>query len=218
MKKNDQEQENQISRIGNWANGFHILLIIGRVFLYIATLSLLILLVFTPKMADNIHIEDNKITIFKEVIEYKIYDTDIMYFKHGKEEAKINFKKIATPIVKALKNLDNGVLKNILLTSISIAIIGVILMIIILKKLDKLLIRIKEENKVFVENGNKEIITIMWLIVASIIIKVLGGLVITILSKADSISINFDIKTIIYVMFIYFISLIYKYGESLEKE
>ena len=152
------------------------------------------------------------------IIEYKIYDTDIMYFKHGKEEAKINFKKIATPIVKALKNLDNGVLKNILLISISIAIIGVILMIIILKKLDKLLIRIKEENEVFVENGNKEIITIMWLIVASIIIKVLGGLVITILSKADSISINFDIKTIIYVMFIYFISLIYKYGESLEKE
>ncbi len=217
MKKVDQEQENQIARIGNWANGFHILLIIGRIFLYITALTLLILLFFIPKIADNIHIEDNKITIFKEVIEYKIYDTDIMYFKHGKEETKINFKKIATPIVKALKNLDKGVLRNILLISISVAIIGIILMIIILKKLDKLLVRIKEENKVFVENGNKEIITIMWLMVASIIIGVFGELIINIISKADSIRINFDIKTIIYVLFIYFISLIYKYGESLEK-
>ncbi len=221
MTKKSEENinmEERKSKITSWANGLNVVCIIERAFLYLGIFSLLLVLLFTPKLSNKIKVTDNSITIFNEKIKYEVHDSDILTIKHKGKDYKINSKNVINPIIKALKNFNFGKLSSLIIVGISMVIISMILTVVILIKVSKLLKGIKQEEKVFIKDGHKQILHITFLNIAILVVECIGSIVINILLGANSTGLNLNVSSIITILAIYFVSLIYEYGERLEEK
>ena len=97
-----------------------------------------------------------------------------------------------------------------------IAIIVMVLSAISLKKMGNLLKRIHDEEKVFVENGHLELLAVMKLYIAILVVTLVGSIICDIVASTSA-SININFASIISAIVFYFLSLVYKYGESIEE-
>ncbi len=217
VEESEKINENK-SKIRSWARGFHILCVIEKVLLYISVIALLGATFLLPGIIREVKIDDEQITIFDEKIDYEIKDVNFLKITHNNKSYNINSKKVLLPVVEKLKELSNNKLSKIITIIFVFSIITIILYIIILKKVDSILVRMKEEEKAFVKGGSDTIVKIMYFLIAILIIRLIGDLVISFVLKVQSINIHFDVSIIIQLLIVYFISLIYKNGELLEEK
>ncbi len=209
-------------KISKWANGLRIVCNILKVFTIIGILCMALVLVFTPMMMNKIKIDDKKIVLFDQKIEYSFKDVDFLTYKiDDGEEHVVNTKDI----YKYTGLLDVGKtntkkLRNLVMIGLSFAIVMGILEFIILNLLSKLLLRTRDEKKAFVEGGNRVIVNIMWITLTIEVIKIVLSLCVSVYlaSEAFDSTVNIDLMVIVVLCAMYFVSLLYKRGEELENK
>jgi hypothetical protein len=184
--------------------------------LYIGIGCLALGLLALPVGFKAVKIEDNRIKINDKVIEYNVNEDKIAsitvdgkeYSLKGSDIFKLGKENITN------ENLNN--IRNVLITVLVVGITVMVLSAIGLRKIGKLLKRMKEEEKVFVKGGNESILFVMKLNIAIWIITVVGAIVSSIFISTDS-SIGINVGYLVRILVLYFLSLIYKYGENIEE-
>ena len=96
------------------------------------------------------------------------------------------------------------------------AIIMMIVTFVILLKIEKLLKGVREEERVFIKDGNKIVMSVLFLYLARYIIQLVGGIINMVIIGSKSYNVSIDFTFVVTLLIIYFVSLIYSYGESLE--
>ena len=211
-KKEEVELTEETKRIGGWANGLRIVCNILKVFTIIGIVCLALVMLFLPAMMKEVKIDDEKIVLNGQKIEYSFKDVDFLTYRidNGKEKT-VNTKDIYkyTGLLD-LGKIDMNKLRNIVMMCV--------LEFMILNKLSKLLKRTKDENVAFVTDGHKVLQNIMWIAVASEVIKIVMGLCTAIAMPKSNIetNISIDLMFVVEMCVLYFVSLLYKRGEQLQ--
>lgn len=219
-KKEEVELTEETKRIGGWANGLRIVCNILKVFTIIGIVCLALVMLFLPAMMKEVKIDDEKIVLNGQKIEYSFKDVDFLTYRidNGKEKT-VNTKDIYkyTGLLD-LGKIDMNKLRNIVMIDLGFVIVMCVLEFIILNKLSKLLKRTKDENVAFVTDGHKVLQNIMWIAVASEVIKIVMGLCTAIAMPKSNIetNISIDLMFVVAMCVLYFVSLLYKRGEQLQ--
>lgn len=219
-KKEEVELTEETKRIGGWANGLRIVCNILKVFTIIGIVCLALVMLFLPAMMKEVKIDDEKIVLNGQKIEYSFKDVDFLTYRidNGKEKT-VNTKDIYkyTGLLD-LGKIDMNKLRNIVMIDLGFVIVMCVLEFIILNKLSKLLKRTKDENVAFVTDGHKVLQNIMWIAVASEVIKIVMGLCTAIAMPKSNIetNISIDLMFVVEMCVLYFVSLLYKRGEQLQ--
>ena len=219
-KKEEVELTEETKRIGGWANGLRIVCNILKVFTIIGIVCLALVMLFLPVMMKEVKIDDEKIVLNGQKIEYSFKDVDFLTYRidNGKEKT-VNTKDIYkyTGLLD-LGKIDMNKLRNIVMIDLGFVIVLCVLEFIILNNLSKLLKRTKEENVAFVTDGHKVLQNIMWIAVASEVIKIVMGLCTAIAMPKSNIetNISIDLMFVVEMCVLYFVSLLYKRGEQLQ--
>ena len=219
-KKEEVELTEETKRIGGWANGLRIVCNILKVFTIIGIVCLALVMLFLPAMMKEVKIDDEKIVLNGQKIEYSFKDVDFLTYRidNGKEKT-VNTKDIYkyTGLLD-LGKIDMNKLRNIVMIDLGFVIVMCVLEFIILNMLSKLLKRTKEENVAFVMDGHKVLQNIMWIAIASEVIKIVMGLCTAIAMPKSNIetNISIDLMFVVAMCVLYFVSLLYKRGEQLQ--
>ena len=219
-KKEEVELTEETKRIGGWANGLRIVCNILKVFTIIGIVCLTLVMLFLPAMMKEVKIDDEKIVLNGQKIEYSFKDVDFLTYRidNGKEKT-VNTKDIYkyTGLLD-LGKIDMNKLRNIVMIDLGFVIVMCVLEFIILNNLSKLLKRTKEENVAFVMDGHKVLQNIMWIAIASEVIKIVMGLCTAIAMPKSNIetNISIDLMFVVAMCVLYFVSLLYKRGEQLQ--
>ena len=219
-KKEEVELTEETKRIGGWANGLRIVCNILKVFTIIGIVCLALVMLFLPAMMKEVKIDDEKIVLNGQKIEYSFKDVDFLTYRidNGKEKT-VNTKDIYkyTGLLD-LGKIDMNKLRNIVMIDLGFVIVMCVLEFIILNKLSKLLKRTKDENVAFVTDGHKVLQNIMWIAVASEVIKIVMGLCTAIAMPKSNIetNISIDLMFVVEMCVLYFVSLLYKRGEQIQ--
>lgn len=218
MTKKDEKKENEskLKQVGNWAHGFKVLCVILRVFLIVGIASLAICLFFVPKLSKNIEFKENEIIVFNESIKYEAKDVDFIKITFNGKDYNINSKKVFKGIGKVLTNKNRDKMSAVVICTIINSMVVMVLTFVILLKIEKLLSGIREEERVFIKGGSKIIMSVFFLYLARYIVQVAGAIINMVIIGSNSYNMSFDVTIIVTLLIIYFISLIYSYGESLE--
>lgn len=212
-KKENMEIEEVKKKTKSWSSAFSTIALVFRILSYLGIFSLVLVLIFIPIIGNNIKFDEEQITIFNEKIEYHINETDIGSITIRGKEYKLNTKDI----IKISKlDFDYNRIKYVCMEAIIFLIIEMVVSIIILKKAGDLFKRMANEDKVFVSDGSKTIYNIMILYIVRFGILLVSGMVMAITLKT-SYNVNLNVELIISILGIYFLSLLYKYGECLEE-
>ena len=219
-KKEEVELTEETKRIGGWANGLRIVCNILKVFTIIGIVCLALVMLFLPAMMKEVKIDDEKIVLNGQKIEYSFKDVDFLTYRidNGKEKT-VNTKDIYkyTGLLD-LGKIDMNKLRNIVMIDLGFVIVMCVLEFMILNKLSKLLKRTKDENVAFVTDGHKVLQNIMWIAIASEVIKIVMGLCTAIAMPKSNIetNISIDLMFVVEMCVLYFVSLLYKRGEQLQ--
>ena len=219
-KKEEVELTEETKRIGGWANGLRIVCNILKVFTIIGIVCLALVMLFLPAMMKEVKIDDEKIVLNGQKIEYSFKDVDFLTYRidNGKEKT-VNTKDIYkyTGLLD-LGKIDMNKLRNIVMIDLGFVIVMCVLEFIILNNLSKLLKRTKDENVAFVTDGHKVLQNIMWIAIASEVIKIVMGLCTAIAMPKSNIetNISIDLMFVVEMCVLYFVSLLYKRGEQLQ--
>ena len=91
----------------------------------------------------------------------------------------------------------------------------------VLNLLSGLLKRTKDEGVAFVEGGHKVLTSVMWILIAEYVVKVIisvcTAIAIPVSGKIES-STSIDLSFVVMLCVIYFVSLLYKRGEQLQNK
>ena len=219
MTKKDEmnmEKESKLKKVGNWAHGFAVLCVVLRVFIIIGIISIGLCLFFIPQLSKNIDFNKNEIKIFDQSIKYEAKDVDFVKFTIDGKDYNINSKKVFGGLDKVLNNKNRDKISTVIMASLFNSIIIMIVTFVILLKIEKLLKGVREEERVFIKDGNKIVMSVLFLYLARYIIQMVGGIVNMVIIGSKSYNMSIDFTFIVTLLIIYFVSLIYSYGESLE--
>lgn len=211
------------SKIGAWANGLRIVCNILKVLTVIGIVCLTIVLVFMPKIMKGVKIDEEKIVLYDQKIEYTFKDVDFLVYRinDGKEK-KVNTKDIYKYLdLSAISNTDINKIRNIIMVDLLFVIVICIMEFMVLNLLSGLLKRTKDEGVAFVEGGHKVLTSVMWILIAEYVVKVIisvcTAIAIPVSGKIES-STSIDLSFVVMLCVIYFVSLLYKRGEQLQNK
>jgi len=208
-------------RIAGWANALRIICNIFKVFSIIGIVLLAFVLILIPKMTSEIKIDDKKIELFGQKIEYSFKEVDFLTIRIDGKEQTINTKDVYKYINLAdIENINVKKVGNILMIDIVLIMITCVIEFMIFNMLSIMLSRIREEEKAFVKDGHKVIQKVMWYAIAMKVIGMVVGLCTSIAFASTNFkySVNIDLEFVLAMCILYFVSLLYKRGENLENK
>ena len=220
MAREKKETVEENKKIGAWANGLRIVCNILKVFTIIGIVCLTLVLFFMPRLLKGIKIDDEKIVLFDQKIEYSFKEVDFLTYRidNGKEKT-INTRDIYKYINLAeIGKTDMNKVRNVIMINLAFVIVICVLEFMILNLFSGLLKRTKNEGVAFVEDGHKVIVNAMWITLGIQIVRIVIGLCNSV-ALADlnaDYTTNIDIGIILSLCIMYFISLLYKRGEELQ--
>ena len=94
MTKEKKEVYEENGRIVGWANALRIICNIFKVFSIIGIVLLAFVLILIPKMTSEIKIDDKKIELFGQKIEYSFKEVDFLTIRIDGKEQTINTKDV----------------------------------------------------------------------------------------------------------------------------
>lgn len=221
MNKEKKEVYEENGRIAGWANALRIICNIFKVFSIIGIVLLAFVLILIPKMTSEIKIDDKKIELFGQKIEYSFKEVDFLTIRIDGKEQTINTKDVYKSINLAdIENINVKKVGNILMIDIVLIMITCVIEFMIFNMLSIMLNRIREEEKAFVEDGHKVIQKVMWYAIAMKVIGMVVGLCTSIAFASTNFkySVNINLEFVLAMCILYFVSLLYKRGENLENK
>ena len=119
MNKEKKEVYEENGRIAGWANALRIICNIFKVFSIIGIVLLAFVLILIPKMTSEIKIDDKKIELFGQKIEYSFKAVDFFTIRIDGKEQTINTKDVYKSINLAdIENINVKKVGNILMIDI----------------------------------------------------------------------------------------------------
>lgn len=222
MGREKKEVMEENSNIGAWANGLRIVCNILKVLTIIGIVCLALVLLFVPAALKEIKIDDEKIVLNKQKIEYSFKEVDFLeYSINGGKVKKVNTKDVYKYLnLMDLGKTDMKKVRNIVMLDLAFVIVICVMEFMILNLISGLLKKTKDDGVAFVEDGHKTLQNVMWIILAIQVVRIIIGIctAIAIPNTNFDTTYNIDLSFIISMCVIYFVSLLYKRGEQLQNK
>lgn len=214
--KSKEETKNKITSISKVLYAFAL---IGRVLCYLSIVVVVIGMIMTPVISKNISLENNTITVFNEKFEFKINNVDILEIKHNdKKTYTINTEEIGlTKVPEIIGNTSVKKITYYIEFAFICAIIKLVLMSLILRKLEKIFDNISKNATPFYEKNPEYIKSILKISIIYIIFEVVSTFIFSVFTNFN-ISINLNITLLLVILMIAFLAYVFEYGYILEKK
>ena len=210
FKKEKQKKMKGLSK------AIYILSKIGEIVLKIGIVCILLVMIFIPFLVNNVEVKNDEI-IYNNDSKIKIVDTN------GEESLNISNIEIldedSKDTIIMIKDvfLNNSKTKIIIVTESGLALIitYIILLIIVLKYMQKLFKNINEGDTPFTLENVKYIKKMAYIMIATIVLSGIGSGIFDLLTKS-SYSIDLKSFNLIEILFLFAISYIFEYGYEIQ--
>ena len=212
--KFNEKKQNQVK---NLSNVISLIGKIGSIVLMVAIPFVLLFMVLVPYVVNNVEVVESEITFKTENI--KIIDGDkleIFDFIVGEIENDRDFPK--EEIISIIENNSKAELICYLEAAAVFILVDVILVIVILKRVSKLFMNIKEEATPFTLDNVKLIKTISYLMIALILVSPISGAIFGSLIGVTIEDNVLDLMSILEILIIFSMSYIFEYGYEIQKD
>ena len=210
--KFNEKKQNQVKSLSNVIS---LIGQIGSIVLKVCIPFIIIAMVLIPYIINNIEIKNNEITFKTDNIKL-IDDKNIMI--NGVIIMGLDEETNIEDVITVLNN--NSKIEVIVFVEISLAflIINFILIIMILKYVEKLFSNIKNNNTPFTMDNVNYIKRISYLLIVLIIINPISSMLINMLLNNKGIIMNLELISILEILIIFSMSYIFEYGYEIQKE
>ena len=210
--KFNEKKQNQVKSLSNVIS---LIGQIGSIVLKVCIPFIIIAMVLIPYIINNIEIKNNEITFKTDNIKL-IDDKNIMI--NGVIIMGLDEETNIEDVITVLNN--NSKIEVIAFVEISLAflIINFILIIMILKYVEKLFSNIKNNNTPFTMDNVNYIKRISYLLIVLIIINPISSMLINMLFNNKGIIMNLELISILEILIIFSMSYIFEYGYEIQKE
>lgn len=211
-------QDNK-NKIVSYSKGLSVASLISIILCCIGIVVIAISMAIIPFITKNISIEGNTLNIFEEKIEFNLTKEEILTIKYNDESVKeFTFEDFGiNSLIKIIHNLSATKINLYLETILTISIIEIIIFIIMLIKIRKLFEKISTQKTPFIKEAPEYIRFIAYMIITLIIIDIVG-LMISSLIIGTSFSISLNVVQIIFIIGLFLLSFIFRYGYELENQ
>lgn len=193
---------------------------IGRIFIYIGIISLLVCMIVVPSALKHVKAYDNK-------IEFK-YDKDtVLLVKDETDKVKVivNDKKSDTikdvkgfdKLYSAISNHSNKVLIGYSEAFLLLIILYMYLISLVLKHLEKLFKNISRGDTPFTLDNVDHMRRMAIYMIVAIVVPPIVSLLFSIFTDLD-VNISFDLIDVVQILFIYAMSFVFRYGYKLQED
>ena len=209
--KFNEKKQNQVKTLSNI-----IFLIgkIGRIVLMVCIPFILFTMIIIPYIVNNIKVSDNKISFETEnikVIEDKIELFDVVMFDLDEDISN-------EQIINVLNENSKYEIIGYIEAGLVFVLINIIIMIIILKCVEKLFNNIKNNSTPFIMDNVNYIKKISYLMIALIIINPISGIIFDLLLNMNETTGGFELISILEILIIFSMSYIFEYGYEIQKD
>ena len=190
---------------------------IGKVITIIGLIAVILTMVVTPVIANNVKVENNKITIFDEEVKYKKTTGDIR-ITIREEESKITKQAdvyVASMIIDKIENGKMPLMVGFIETAFLFLCVSLVLFYLTLKHLEKMFINIHNGTTPFTMENVSHIKKMATFMILTIVLPNIAG-VIAQMVIGEELGIGFEMFDVIYILFLFSMAYVFEYGYQLQ--
>ncbi len=190
---------------------------IGKVITIIGITAALLTMIVTPVLANNVKVENNKITIFGEEVKYKKTNNDIRITIKENERTITDHSEvyITSMIIDKIENGKMPMMIGFIETAFVFLTISLVLFYLTLKHLEKMFINIHNGTTPFTMENVSHIKKMATFMILTIILPNIAG-VIAEMVMGEELGIGFEMFDVIYILFLFSMAYVFEYGYQLQ--
>lgn len=190
---------------------------IGKVITIIGIIAALLTMIVTPVLANNVKVENNKITIFGEEVKYKKTNNDIRITIKENERTITDHSEvyITSMIIDKIENGKMPMMIGFIETAFVFLTISLVLFYLTLKHLEKMFINIHNGTTPFTMENVSHIKKMATFMILTIILPNIAG-VIAEMVMGEELGIGFEMFDVIYILFLFSMAYVFEYGYQLQ--
>lgn len=211
LKKEKQRKMKGLSK------AIYVLARIGKVASILGIISVLLTMIVTPILANNVKVENNKIIIFGEEVKYqKQYDNIKITFKENESTITDQMEVyMASIVIDKIENGQMPMMVGLIEVAFTVLTISLVLLYLTFKRLEKLFINIHNGTTPFTMENVDHIKKMAIFMILIIVLPNISG-VITQMIVGEDLGIGFEMFDIIYILFLFSMAYIFEYGYQLQ--
>ena len=210
--KFNEKKQNEVKTLSNIIS---LIGSIGSIVLMVAIPFIIIAMLLAPYLVNNVIIKNNEISFktdnIKIIGDNKIEIHNIIIGEFDIEDEEYD-------IIEMFENNSNIKIIGYIEAGLLFLIVNIIIMIIILKYVEKLFNNIKNNNTPFTLDNVTFVKRISYLLIALIIITPLSGVIFSSLLGLSDSSSSFELISILEILIIFSMSYIFEYGYEVQKD
>lgn len=190
---------------------------IGKVITIIGIIAVLLTMIVTPVLANNVKVEDNKIILFGEEVKYKKTNNDIRITIKENERTITDHSEvyITSMIIDKIENGKMPMMIGFIETAFVFLTISLVLFYLTLKHLEKMFINIHNGTTPFTMENVSHIKKMATFMILTIILPNIAG-VIAEMVIGEELGIGFEMFDVIYILFLFSMAYVFEYGYQLQ--
>lgn len=190
---------------------------IGKVITIIGIIAVLLTMIVTPVLANNVKVENNKITIFGEEVKYKKTNNDIRITIKENESTITDHSEVyvTSMIIDKIENGKMPMMIGFIETAFVFLTISLALFYLTLKHLEKMFINIHNGTTPFTMENVSHIKKMATFMILTIILPNIAG-VIAEMVMGEELGIGFEMFDVIYILFLFSMAYVFEYGYQLQ--
>ncbi len=210
------KKEKQIKMKG-LSKAIYVLARIGKVVSILGIIAVLLTMIATPVLANNVKVENNKIIMFGEEIKYEKQDDNIKIIFKENESTITDHSEVyvASMIIDKIENGKMPVMIGFIETAFVFLVISLVLFYLTLKHLEKMFINIHNGTTPFTMENENHIKKMATFMILTIILPNIAG-VIAEMVMGEELGIGFEMFDIIYILFLFSMAYVFEYGYQLQ--
>ena len=211
VKFNDKKQK----QVKTLSNVIGLIGKIGGIVLKVAIPFIILAMILVPYVVNNVEIKDNEITFKTDNI--KIIDKNKIEI-HDIIVGEFDTDMQENEVIEIFNNNSNFEIIGYIEAGLLFLIIDIVIMIIVLRYVEKLFNNIKNNNTPFTLDNVNFIKKISYLMIALIIITPISGSLFNSLLGLSQTDSPFELMSILEILIIFSMSYIFEYGYEIQKE
>lgn len=211
------DEENK-KRIISFTNGLSIASLVLVILSYVLIGVLVLCMIIIPFFTKNISIEGNTLSVYEEKIEFNLTKEEVLTIKYNDETTGLTLKDLGiNTITKYFQNLSSSKITFFIEMICTFSIVELIITIIIFSKVRKLTKEMVEKKTPFIKEAPDTIVNIAYIIIALLAFDLISLFIVSIIARIE-ISLSLNLTAIAFIVFLFTLSFIFKYGYELENK
>lgn len=199
------------------SKAIYVLARIGKVVSVLGIIAVLLTMIATPVLADNIKVENNKIIMFGEEVKYEKQDDNIKITFKENESTITDHSEVyvASMIIDKIENGKMSVMIGFIETAFVFLVVSLVLFYLTLKHLEEMFVNIHNGTTPFIMENVNHIKKMATFMILTIILPNIAG-VIAEMVMGEELGIGFEMFDIIYILFLFSMAYVFEYGYQLQ--